>query len=86
MPFEFGPPFIDKPARELLGEMLLQQGRAADARREFEAALSRAPERIALLAGLEKAARAAGDADAASRAASRLRAIRQREERRPGAR
>jgi tetratricopeptide (TPR) repeat protein len=86
MPFEFGPPFVDKPARELLGEMLLQQGRADDARREFEAALSRAPERIALLAGLEKAARAAGDADAAGRAASRLRAIRQREERRPGAR
>ena len=85
MPFEFGPPFVDKPARELLGEMLLQQGRAAEARREFEAALSRAPERIASLAGLEKAARAAGDAEAANRAASRLRAIRQREERRPGA-
>jgi len=78
MPFEFGPPFVDKPARELLGEMLLQQGRADDARREFEAALARAPERTASLEGLEKAARAAGDAEAASRVASRLRAIRQR--------
>jgi tetratricopeptide (TPR) repeat protein len=86
MPFEFGPPFVDKPARELLAEMLLQQGRSGDARREFEAALARAPERTASLEGLEKAARAAGDAEGASRVASRLRAIRQRGERKPGAR
>jgi tetratricopeptide (TPR) repeat protein len=85
MPFEFGPPFIDKPARELLGEMLLGRGRPADARREFEASLRRAPERTASLAGLEKAARAAGDVEAASRVASRLRAIRQRESK-PGTR
>ena len=86
MPFEFGPPFIDKPTRELLGEMLLRQGRAADARRAFEAALARAPERAASLAGLEQAARAAGDAETASRVAARLRAIRQRAEPNPGTR
>jgi len=86
LPFEFGPPFIDKPTRELLGEMLLRQGRPADARRAFEAALARAPERTASLAGLEKAARAAGDAESASRVAERLRAIRQRAEPNPGTR
>ena len=78
LPFEFGPPFIDKPTRELLGEMLLLQNRPADARRAFEAALARAPERTASLAGREKAARAAGDSETASRVAARLRAIRQR--------
>jgi tetratricopeptide (TPR) repeat protein len=86
IPFEFGPPFIDKPTRELLGELLLRQGRPADARRAFEAALARAPERTASLAGLEKAARAAGDAETASRLAARLRAIRQRAEPNPGTR
>src|SRR5699024_8248438 len=35
LPFEFGPPEIEKPSHELLGEMLLAAGRPADARREF---------------------------------------------------
>jgi hypothetical protein len=31
MPIEFGPPFVDKPAAELLGDVLLAMGRATDA-------------------------------------------------------
>jgi len=77
MPFEFGPPFVDKPAAELLGEMLLDAGRPQEARNAFEAALARAPDRTASLEGLEKAARAAGDMEAARRIEARLRAIRQ---------
>ncbi len=76
MPFEFGPPFVDKPTTELLGKLLLDRGRPAEARRAFEAALARAPERIASLEGLEKAARALGDLEAAKSIASRIRAIR----------
>jgi tetratricopeptide (TPR) repeat protein len=86
MPFEFGPPFIDKPSRELLGETLLRLGRPAEARRAFEAALARAPERTASLEGLERAARAAGDTETATRVASRLRTIRQRGDAKPGTR
>jgi tetratricopeptide (TPR) repeat protein len=86
MPFEFGPPFIDKPTQELLGELLLERSRPEDARRAFEAALARAPERTASLEGLEKAARAAGDTETATRVASRLRTIRQRGDAKPGTR
>jgi tetratricopeptide (TPR) repeat protein len=86
MPFEFGPPFIDKPTEELLGELLLEWSRPQDARRAFEAALARAPERTASLEGLEKSARAAGDAEAANRIASRLRVIHQRGDAKSGTR
>ena len=86
MPFEFGPPFIDKPTPELLGELLLEGSRPKDARRAFEAALARAPERTASLEGLERAARASGDEEAAGRAASRLRSIRGRAAAGPGGR
>ena len=55
MPFEFGPPYVDKPTHELLGELLLRAGRAEEARSAFEAALSRTPERIQAKAGLQAA-------------------------------
>jgi tetratricopeptide (TPR) repeat protein len=86
LPFEFGPPFVDKPTHELLGEILLEAGRPQEARRAFEAALARAPERAASLEGLEKAARAAGDAETATRVAARLREIRQRGDSKSGTR
>ncbi len=75
MPFEFGPPFIDKPSQELLGEMLLSLKRPAEARQAFEASLARAPERTASLAGLLRAARAQGDGETARRVQSKLRGI-----------
>ena len=45
MPLEFGPPTIEKPSDELLGEMLLQLNRPSEARDAFQAALARAPGR-----------------------------------------
>jgi tetratricopeptide (TPR) repeat protein len=55
MPFEFGPPHIDKPTYELLGELLLEAGRAEEAQEAFEAALARTPGRVAALEGLAAA-------------------------------
>ncbi len=73
--YEFGPPDVVKPAHELLGEMLLEAGRPADARKEFEAALARYPGRALSLLGLARAASKAGDAAAAKDAYARLAAI-----------
>lgn len=48
------------PAREQLGELLLQAGRPADALREFRVALRDAPGRRGALAGIEQATQRAG--------------------------
>ncbi len=45
LPYEFGPPFIDKPTYEALGEALLAANQPADARAAFEKALARTPGR-----------------------------------------
>ena len=55
MPVFFGPPMVDKPARELLGELLLEHGRATKAVDAFEAQLERTPERLASVRGLDRA-------------------------------
>jgi predicted Zn-dependent protease len=75
MPFEFGPPFIDKPSHELLGEALLGLGRAKEAREAFQAALARTPGRTTALLGLMRAATALGDQAKAAEVRSQLRAI-----------
>jgi tetratricopeptide (TPR) repeat protein len=49
------------PMRELLGELLLQLGQPAAARREFEAALKENPRRYRGLYGAARAAEASGD-------------------------
>jgi tetratricopeptide (TPR) repeat protein len=54
LPFIFGPPFVDKPSHELLGELLLESGRADEAREAFETALSRTPERVTAQGGLAR--------------------------------
>lgn len=59
--FEFGPPNPVKPARELLGEVLMTLGQPQAARREFDAALRRNPRRALSLLGLARAAAASGD-------------------------
>jgi tetratricopeptide (TPR) repeat protein len=66
MPFAFGPPAVDKPSHELLGEVLLALGRPAEARAEFERAIARTPGRSLTLLGLARARRAAGDTSAAA--------------------
>jgi tetratricopeptide (TPR) repeat protein len=83
-PFEFGPPFIDKPSHELLGETLLAAGRAKDARAAFEAALARTPGRTTSLMGLMRAAAAMGDQAKAAEVRSQLRTIWRRADSMPG--
>lgn len=68
LPVEFGPPDIVKPSWELLGEVLLSQGRAAEAQAAFTHALALAPKRALSLRGLVAAASAAGDRAVVTRA------------------
>ena len=75
MAVAFGPPDVVKPAHELLGELLLAQGKAAEAQQEFVRALALAPRRTASLLGLARAATAARDAPVAEQARADLRAI-----------
>jgi tetratricopeptide (TPR) repeat protein len=49
------------PAREQLGELLLETGRPKDALAEFESSLTRAPQRLAGLYGAARSAKLAGD-------------------------
>lgn len=72
MPFEFGPPFVDKPVDELLGEVLLAANQPGEAEKAFDSALARAPGRVLSLRGLEASARLAGDHEAAATAAQQL--------------
>ncbi|NNF57434.1 MAG: hypothetical protein HKN04_04260 [Rhodothermaceae bacterium] len=75
MPLDFGPPNPVKPTHELLGEALLDLGRANEAIIEFEKALARAPRRMRSLHGLAQAAEAVGDDETARYARSELRAL-----------
>jgi tetratricopeptide (TPR) repeat protein len=45
LPTAFGPPIIDKPTHELLGEFLLRRGRKDEAHEEFRKALAQTPGR-----------------------------------------
>jgi tetratricopeptide (TPR) repeat protein len=45
LPIAFGPPTIDKPTHELLGEFLLRRGRKDEAHAEFAKAVARTPGR-----------------------------------------
>ncbi len=60
------------PARELLGEMLLEMHEPAQALRAFEATLQKEPNRFRALAGAARAARQAGDRSTAAEHYSRL--------------
>ena len=55
MPFEFGPPFIEKPTLELLGDQLMAMKRPAEAAVAYRAALARTPGRTAAVEGLRAA-------------------------------
>jgi tetratricopeptide (TPR) repeat protein len=72
IPMEFGPPSLDKPANELLGDVLMELGRAKEARSAYEAAQVLAPGRGQSLLGLARCARALHDPDLASSVEARL--------------
>jgi hypothetical protein len=58
-------PGVPKPARELYGEMLLDNGNAKDALTAFEATMKKEPNRLGALAGAARAAAQLGDASRA---------------------
>jgi hypothetical protein len=72
-PLEFGPPPVQKPSNELLGDQLLALGRNAEAEQAYQSALARAPGRTLSLQGLLRAQQALGQADAAARTQAQLR-------------
>ncbi len=66
------------PARELLGEMLLEAKRPAEALREFEASQKKEPNRFRGLYGTARAAEMAGDRDKAAQNYRELLALSQK--------
>jgi hypothetical protein len=56
LPVAFGPPTIDQPTHELLGEYLLRHGQRTEAHAEFAKALAAAPGRRLAEKGLQAAA------------------------------
>jgi hypothetical protein len=63
------------PAREVLAYVLLEEGDAKGALRDFESVLTREPNRLRALAGAAKAAERTGDAKKAKQYAARVPAI-----------
>ena len=60
MPYAFGPPYVDKPSHELLGEALLQVGQGKAAVAEFRRSLKDTPLRPIALRGLARAQESTG--------------------------
>src|SRR5262249_47602383 len=72
MALEFGPPAIEKPTAELLGDELFALGRHAEAEEAYRSALARAPGRTLSLEGLLRAQEAAGKSSAAAQTRAQL--------------
>jgi tetratricopeptide (TPR) repeat protein len=72
IPMEFGPPTLDKPANELLGDVLMDLGRAQQARTAYESAQVLAPGRRQSLQGLARCAQALRDQELADSVEARL--------------
>ncbi len=54
VPYQYGPPFPVKPAREWFGDVLLSLGKRNAAQRQLTLALERTPQRALSLTGLRK--------------------------------
>jgi hypothetical protein len=72
LPYDFGPPALGLPPRELLGDLLLEAGRAPDAAAQYALALKSAPGRRRSLQGLDQALTRCARGRPASRTACRL--------------
>jgi tetratricopeptide (TPR) repeat protein len=66
------PPYPIIPAHELYGSLLLELGKPAEARKQFEETLRRTPGRPKAIAGIARAAEAMGDAATATAQYTRL--------------
>ena len=73
MALEFGPPIVEKPTWELLGDELIALGRNAEAEPAYQSALARAPGRTHALEGLLRVQQALGKTEAAERTRAQLR-------------
>lgn len=58
-PVEFGPPFVEKPSHELLGDELYRLKRFGEAKAAYQTALARMPGRMLALEGLARTKKAA---------------------------
>lgn len=65
MPYSFGPPFVDFPSAQMLGELLLDNGKYDEAAAAFTEQLLRTRLKAQALAGLARAERERGNDDAA---------------------
>jgi tetratricopeptide (TPR) repeat protein len=76
MPFSFGPPFVDLPSAELLGELLLGAGRYDEAIEAYGIQLERTRRKALPLLGLGKAEQGSGNEAGAAFALAKLREVR----------
>ncbi len=76
MPYSFGPPFVDMPSAQLLGELALELGNPEEAAGAFAEQLKRSRLKAQVLLGLAHAERARGNAEAADRAMAQYRQAR----------
>lgn len=72
MAFEFGPPVVEKPSYELLGDQLLAAGRTSEAEKAYRSALERMPGRTRSLEGLLAAQKKLGKNEEAAHTAELL--------------
>jgi hypothetical protein len=77
MPYSFGPPFVDYPSAQLLGELSLDLGNDDEAADAFAEQLTRSRLKANALAGLARAERARGNAEAADYAMARFQQVRE---------
>jgi hypothetical protein len=77
MPYSFGPPFVDYPSAQLLGELSLDLGNDDEAADAFAEQLTRSRLKANALAGLARAERARGNAEAADYAMARYQQVRE---------
>ena len=77
MPYSFGPPFVDLPAAEMLGDLLLASGKYADAVSAYELQLERSRLKARPLEGLVTALEKLGRETEAAYHRGRLERIRQ---------
>jgi tetratricopeptide (TPR) repeat protein len=73
MPSSFGPPFVDYPSAQMLGELWLGVGNYDEAANAFTVQLNRSRLKTQALIGLARAERARGNAEAADFAMTRYR-------------
>jgi predicted Zn-dependent protease len=78
MPYSFGPPFVDLPSAEFLGQLLLDAQKYQEAAVAFETQLERTRLKTSALDGLARAFDGLGNTKEANYAREKLRLIRQK--------